>query len=356
MKKTTYLFVIIVASISFYACSSDDDFTFIAKPDPDGIAFENTFLDAYSLNAENGDNLAERFIWNAVDFDAPTPIKYELQAAITESFESIDALANDITETNYGVTVKNMLDLATDAGLDNDPETEAPNTGTLYFRVRAYVGDDAANTVEQLSEAVPINVVLVEANDNDNTNDLLTTWGVVGDAAPNGWDGPDAPFIKTDDPDVIVAYVNLTDGEIKFRENNDWASNYGDTGADGTLEDAGDNIKVTAGSYKIAFNTNELTYSLEPYSWGLVGDATPNGWDGPDAPLTFDAATNTWNATTTLTDGEIKFRLNNDWGVNFGDNGTDGTIDNGGDNIPVTAGNYNITVNFDTLEYSLEAL
>ncbi len=57
-----------------------------------------------------------------------------------------------------------------------------------------------------------------------------------------------------------------------------------------------------------------------------------------------------------LTDGEIKFRLNNDWETNYGDNGADGTLESGGSNIPVTAGNYKIVVDFVNFTYQLIAL
>ena len=68
MKKISLLLLAFIATLSFNACSDDDEFTFVAKPDPEGIAFENTVLDSYPLEASNGDNLAERFVWNAVDF------------------------------------------------------------------------------------------------------------------------------------------------------------------------------------------------------------------------------------------------------------------------------------------------
>ena len=45
--------------------------------------------------------------------------------------------------------------------------------------------------------------------------DLSTNWGVVGSATPNGWDGPDVPFWKTDVTNVFVAYTDLKGGEIK---------------------------------------------------------------------------------------------------------------------------------------------
>jgi len=353
MKKISLLLLAFIATLSFNACSDDDEFTFVAKPDPEGIAFENTVLDSYPLEASNGDNLAERFVWNAVDFGVSTPVFYELQASTTTGFEGITVLGSNLSETNYGVTVTNMLSLAEEAGLDNDPETEAPNTGTLYFKVRAYVGSNGGNTVEQFSDSLPINVELVE--NTEEVESIVTTWGLVGDATPNGWDGPDVSFVKTEDPDVIIAYANLIEGEIKIRENNDWALNYGDTGADGRLEEGGDNIQVEAGSYKVTFNTKELTYTIEPFTWGLVGSATPNGWDGPDAALTYDPATDSWSATVTLVDGEMKFRQNNEWVVDYGDTGADGMLEQGGDNIAVSGGSYNVTVSFTKLTYTLEA-
>lgn len=189
--------------------------------------------------------------------------------------------------------------------------------------------------------------------------DLSTIWGVVGSATVNGWDGPDMPFYSTTLADVLVAYVTLSTGEIKFRSNNSWTLNYGDTGLDGNLEEGGDNIPVIAGTYKITFNLSTLKYTIEAYSWGLVGDATTNGWDGPDMRMVYDSYSDTWKAIVTLKAGEMKFRFNNDWGLNYGDDGADGTLENGGANIPVTAGNYKIVLDFSNASaptYTLTAL
>ncbi|PIE79638.1 MAG: hypothetical protein CSA15_02765, partial [Candidatus Delongbacteria bacterium] len=182
--------------------------------------------------------------------------------------------------------------------------------------------------------------------------DLTTTWGVVGDATPNGWNGPDMPFYKsTVNPSEFVAYVTLTDGEIKFRENNDWSNNYGDDGADGTLEPGGANIAVSAGTYKITLNLSALTYKIETFSWGVVGDAAPNGWNGPDVAFEYVPTTDTWKALVKLAAGEIKFRQNNDWANNLGDDGADGTLEPGGANIAVEAGNYLIELNLNDNTY-----
>lgn len=165
------------------------------------------------------------------------------------------------------------------------------------------------------------------------------------------------PFYQTGVEGVYNAYVTLAAGEIKFRENNDWTLNYGDTGADGSLEEGGDNIAVDAGSYKITLNLNDLTWSKEEFSWGIVGSAAPNGWDGPDVVLNYDPFSNTFKGIATLGDGEMKFRQNNDWAVNYGDSGADGTLEAGGDNIVVTAGHYLVTLDFSDAAnpvYSIE--
>jgi hypothetical protein len=186
--------------------------------------------------------------------------------------------------------------------------------------------------------------------------DLTTPWGVVGSATPNGWgDGPDTPFYKTAEAGVHVAYINMIVGEWKIRKDNDWALNYGSDNNDGTLQQDGKNIPVTEdGSYKITFDENNLTYTIEKYSWGLVGSATPGGWDGPDVPLMYDSCSDTWRAVVKLNDGEWKIRQNNDWAVNYGSDGADGNLQAGGGNIPVTLGYYEVIVDFNNLTYSIE--
>ena len=210
-----------------------------------------------------------------------------------------------------------------------------------------------------LSETTKIvsNSTDIDATAYEDKLDLSTTWGVVGSSTTNGWNGPDMPFYKTSSANVFVAYVDLTVGEIKFRENNDWANNYGDDGADGSLEPGGANIAIsTAGTYKITFDVTNLNYTVETYSWGLVGSATTNGWNGPDMNLTYDSYSDSWKAIVTLADGDIKIRQNNDWAVNYGDDGADGSLEPGGANIAVSAGNYLVTVNLNSLEYTIEPI
>ena len=53
--------------------------------------------------------------------------------------------------------------------------------------------------------------------------------------------------------------VTLLDGAVKFRINEDWAVNYGDTGADKVLDANGDDIITTAGTFDIMLDFTDAT-------------------------------------------------------------------------------------------------
>ena len=106
---------------------------------------------------------------------------------------------------------------------------------------------------------------------------------------------------------------------------------------------------------KFAVDVDALNNSLGTQSdWGLVGNATQNGWDGPDMEM-YQTATNQYAIYADLNDGEMKFRFNEDWGQNYGDNNSDGTLDPGGDNILISAGTYYIELDLDNSLYSINA-
>ena len=176
-------------------------------------------------------------------------------------------------------------------------------------------------------------------------------WGVVGSATPNGWNGPDIKMWNSTDGN-LVAYATLSAGEIKFRKNNDWGVNLG--GSNGTLSSGGSNIAVTAGTYKITINVSKNTYSIETYSWGIIGSGARGWGDNDDVAMTYEGSTNSWVVKNIALDGEVKFRLNHSWGTNFGADSTDnpaaaleGDIKSGGNNIKVPAGTYNVSFSFD---------
>lgn len=108
----------------------------------------------------------------------------------------------------------------------------------------------------------------INANTATNTwSATKTTWGLIGSFAGSGW-GTDANMTYDAGSNSWSATITLAAGdEFKFRANATWDLNYGDTGADGSLEGGGDNIKgVSAGSHKITLylgNAGFYTYKIE---------------------------------------------------------------------------------------------
>jgi len=95
--------------------------------------------------------------------------------------------------------------------------------------------------------------------------ETLHNWGVIGSGTPSGWD-TDTDMTYDPATQTWSITLNLTADEIKFRSNDSWDLNYGDTGADTSLEENGDNIAVPeAGNYTITLDFSSArayTYSL----------------------------------------------------------------------------------------------
>lgn len=358
MKKIKILGLLIIAALGLNSCSEDEGLVFTAVAPVEGVSFSNTFLAEYILTTATSSNLAERFTWSDAYFDTPTPINYELQKSISGNFDEADLVVGATGGNEIAITIRQMLSYATEAGLDNDPDTAEPNTGQIYFRLRAFPGE-SSSTVEAFSDIQALTVVLPEDTGTGGAFEIASL-GVVGSGYNNWGAYADGYFYTTDTPNVLVSYVTLFDGEIKFRENNSWDApnvNYGDTGADNTLDVGGDNISVTAGHYKITVDLGAGTYTIEEFSWGVVGSAFNNWGATPDGKFYYDYTTDTFKVGIKLVDGEIKFRQNNSWdapNINAGDTGADGTLDIGGDNITVTAGYYAITLDINNSTYSIE--
>jgi starch-binding outer membrane protein SusE/F len=105
----------------------------------------------------------------------------------------------------------------------------------------------------------------------------------------------------------------------------DWNSNsYGDNG-DGTTGKlklanyAGGNFLAPgSGYYEIGINLKDSTWSQTATTWGIIGDATPGGWD-TDTQMTYDVANHVWKVTADMKiAGSFKFRANKDWKIDFG--------------------------------------
>lgn len=362
------LFTFLIVNIS--SCEKEDYLIFTAINQKE-VKFQNEFQDVYKISAQTSNNISERLVWNAPDFDAPTTVTYVVEFSINSDFSTIDMSSGDTSNNHLGVKVSSMLEFAETLGLDDDPNTtfsdgSPNNTGMVYARVTAYAGTSSsgANQSSTVSKTASMNIEVLE-NVGACTDAALSNWGLVGSAV-NGWGGTnrgfaagnDVPFLSNGQDGMFRAVATLYDGEFKIREDNAWGLNYGDNGADGTLEQNGANIAISAGHYVIDFDAVNFTITITPAEtvWGVVGSATLNGWGAAeDVKLVPDPCNDGVYIIkdVVLTDGEIKFRQDDAWGVNLGDDNADGTTEANGANIAVSAGTYDMTLDTVNGTYTL---
>lgn len=187
---------------------------------------------------------------------------------------------------------------------------------------------------------------------------IYNTIGIIGDALPTGWDSDLDMVQNIAQPDEWSIEITLIDGSLKFRADDDWAVNWGDGGfPTGTGTMGGDNIPVFTGTWEVLFNATTGVYSFTPVSIGIIGSALVGGWDTDEDMDCSAAQGNFWTTQKDLADGDVKFRKNDDWPVNWGSADFPigvGTQD--GDNIPVPAGLYDISINTATGDYVFETV
>ena len=185
-----------------------------------------------------------------------------------------------------------------------------------------------------------------------NTKTVTVSDGpkILGGSIVADWNTGNAVGMQMVEKGVYDTYQYITTDGWGFKFVPSRAGWDGDFGKSKTMEGfldqaSEDNLTVAAdGFYRVRVNTNDFSYSITEVHWGVIGHATPGDW-GEDTDMTLASATKgeyKWTVDMTLKDGQIKFRANDDWPINFGDNGADGSLEYGGDNIDVSAGNYRI--------------
>ncbi|MBP6557804.1 MAG: T9SS type A sorting domain-containing protein [Flavobacterium sp.] len=161
------------------------------------------------------------------------------------------------------------VDMTTNDGITYTLSGFYFSSGSAYFRQ-----DNATNFVWG-SVAFPIGTAVLNGptiqvsggewfvNFNKNTGEYSFTYPSVGilGTALNGFAVADTDLSTTDGFNYTISGLALTDGEVKFRKDNLWTANWGNTAFPiGTGTQDGPNIPVTAGTYNISFERTSGNY------------------------------------------------------------------------------------------------
>ena len=358
-----------------FSCENEDDGPeFTVTPPSEDVAFTNSFLDDYLLSAQTSANIAERLLWNTPSFGAQTSVSFTVEGSSTNLFAATDPgyfSSGALTENNYAVSVANLLTIADALDLDGDPTSGKESSGMAFLRVTASVGDATdSNGSSVVSEPQEIKITMVET-EGEAPAPMLAVPGQY-----QGWNPGVAPLLaasaagQTDFEGFIYMDIPPAGEEnqgFKFVEGVDGVYDWGnpDWGKsdDGVLVVEGEsNITVDEdGLYYIQADTGAGTYSTTLMSLGLIGSATPTGWDS-DTDFVYDAAKNVLSLDINLINGEkYKIRANNGWDIGFPgqfgpDSDGDGFLDTkDGDWVHEgDTGNYRVTLDvFTARKYTL---
>lgn len=346
----------IVALFTIFAvsCSTDDvqdrpliqgiNAPVLSAPDDSSI---------YVLQPENMSQQAERFVWTSANYGGDVAVNYEVQIdVIGGDFSNPAVLGGANSANQVSVSVETLNNACLTLGAD-------PFVASSYdVRVKSAV----SGFEPMYSEKITIIVTTY-------TTDLPKLWIPGSYQSESGYGDADwthsaaaqlaaDAFGSTKFEGYLYLANNVvadSDNGFKFSSQGDWSgTNYGD---DGTFSDnlspTGGNIGGNAGYYRVKVDTEGLTYNLQPVTWGIIGAATPTGWDS-DTNMTYNPATKKWQIVIALTVEKFKFRYNDTWNVGdaqwnlglfdaskTGENYGGETMSYGGGDISVTtAGTY----------------
>ncbi|MBI1227297.1 MAG: SusF/SusE family outer membrane protein [Bacteroidetes bacterium] len=335
-----YLSFMMVSFLLFQACKEDSlgpEVKLGAAPTITTPSGGNTYV---LEEATVADHFSD-FTWTSADFG--------FQAAITYTVE-LDKAGNGFANAvALGTTNSNTLTTITNEKVNSillAKELPGGAPADIEVRVRAKVSSDVT---ELISPSIAMTVTPFEAAVDYPKLQVPGSY--------QGWDPANTSTVitslKSDGTYEGYIWVADPDAKHKFTQGLSWDTNWGDTGLDGTLDPGGDDIPLgAAGMYKMNVDLNQLTYTDLLTSWGLIGDATPTGWDS-DTDMNYDVNTGHLTLTVDLTVGSIKFRANDGWDINLGDDGPNGKLEyNGADIAIAEAGNYTIELILNEPKYS----
>ncbi len=334
-----YILLFVVAAFVFSSCSDEEVGPILTLKGVPAITAPASGA-RFTLTAANESRVFSTFSWSAADFGFKAGVSYKVEMDRQGNNFKDPLLIGTTSSTSITtVTVKAINDMM------NGREYPNGVANKMEVRVVATVNPDVDPVI---SAVVPIEITPFEV--------VVIYPQLQVPGSYQGWNPADNTTIiwsvKSNKKYEGYVYIKDDNAKFKYTEGPSWATNWGDNGNDGTLEPNGADIPAgLKGVYKLNVDLNALTHTYVRTDWGLIGSATPNGWNS-DHDMTYDVATRKWTITLNLKKGEVKFRANDKWDINFGDDGANLILEYGGANIAIAEdGNYTITLDLSVPKY-----
>ncbi len=162
-----------------------------------------------------------------------------------------------------------------------------------------------------------------------------------------GWTPELAPALRSANFDGVYVGYAYMDGDFKFTKERNWNAeyNYNDFTSYSSIFQLGDGSNINCnepGYYRLVADVANGSLTATKVTWGLVGPATPAGWDaGSYVVMNYNMDEDCWEITTDLKADEFKFTTNGTWDINLG--GDAANLEEAAGNLRISeAGTYNI--------------
>ncbi|AZI31659.1 SusE domain-containing protein [Kaistella carnis] len=336
MKNIFKVLFALTIALFLVSCDKDEDRAVLGNPSDSSLSASATSL---VLTKDNADETAVTFSLENPNYGVQLSQTDQLEFAIAgTNFETPKVVQIAAGENEISYTVQQFNALMLNMALPVDVVTP------IEVRLKSTVG----NLTPVYSTKIQMSV----------TPYALISY-LYAPGAYQNWEPATAnTLISATSNGIYEGFIHFSEAnsEFKITVDRNWENGYGSNDNISLLLNGGGNLKaVNEGSQKLTVNLNTQKFALTPYVWGIIGSGSPGGWDN-DTDLKWNETAKKWEiGNVALTAGEIKFRLNHDWGTNYG--GSNGFLALGGDNISVSvAGNYNISLDLVNLTYTLTKL
>jgi starch-binding outer membrane protein SusE/F len=329
MKKKSFLYFLVAGIMIFASCMKEEVGPVIKDPTAPVITAPSAGLILELTESNAKDTIT--FTWSAAtDYGFAAAVSYKVQLSLP---------GDDFADPLTLISSSELVGQLTNGELNNMLMAAelAPSVAVeIQVRVAASVSDLVPSAY---SEAISMTVKPYRV--------IVNYPKLYVPGSYQGWAPDKAPVLSSLlSNEKYEGYIWFADANtnFKFTAGPNWDKNWGDDGADGTMEPNGANIVAAdPGFYKINVDVKALTFTYLKTTWGMVGDAT-GSWD-VDQQMTYDATAGKWSKTLDLAVGKLKFRANGNWDINLGDFKTNLSLEYGGDDIPIAAaGNYTVTL------------
>lgn len=325
MKHIFRILAIAFIGLLVISCEKDEDQAILGETGKGKLTSDKSTV---VLNEVTSGDVAISFSWVKPTFDVavvPTQqIEFGIKGKNFKESVGFDT-TNDLTASPMTHAQLNaiMFSLGATPGIVNDIEV----------RLKTSVGSAAF-----YSNVLEVKITPYTPNPDISYPKINVPGGYAGAAGYTNWDPGSSPNLYSPEKDgKYRGFIYITDltgegGQYKFAINQGWPGNKGDDGTNtGKLKDDGANIVAsTVGTYYIKVDWAGNTYSSIKAGFGIIGDATPTGWNS-DTDFIYNPATKTFviNSIALTSSGVFKFRANDDWVMKFQPASADQTLTSG---------------------------